>query len=234
MLSINNLCKDYDELKLSVLRDVSFNVEDGEIVMILGPSGCGKSTLLNIISKNIDLYRGSVNFKGRKLGYVFQEDRLLPWKSVIENVHLVDENSSFKKAKRMLKAVDMQGFENYYPKNLSGGMKQRCSIARALYFGSDLLLLDEPFKSLDHALRKEMLSLLYKINRETNISILYVTHDIDEALTLANRIIVFSNRPAKIIGNYKIEENQNLRNLEDTKYVELKKKIINLLGTPDK
>lgn len=229
MLIIKNIQKIYKEQSLIAIKDISFTVHGNEIVIIIGPSGCGKSTLLNIISQNDDDYSGVVEYTEERLGYVFQEDRLLPWKTVAENVRLVDLNGSIEKVNKILDDVDMLQFKDYLPKNLSGGMRQRCSIARALYYGSDLLLLDEPFKSLDHYLRNEMLKLVAKINRETDISILYVTHDIDEALMLADRIIVLSKRPSVILDDFRIFENPMERNIEDNKFINLKKRIIKTL-----
>lgn len=229
MLIIKNIQKIYKEQSLIAIKDISFTVHGNEIVIIIGPSGCGKSTLLNIISQNDDDYSGIVEYTEERLGYVFQEDRLLPWKTVAENVRLVDLNGSIEKVNKILDDVDMLQFKDYLPNNLSGGMRQRCSIARALYYGSDLLLLDEPFKSLDHYLRNEMLKLVAKINRETDISILYVTHDIDEALMLADRIIVLSKRPSVILDDFRIFENPMERNIEDNKFINLKKRIIKTL-----
>jgi NitT/TauT family transport system ATP-binding protein len=211
------------------IKEISFTVHDNEIVMIIGPSGCGKSTLLNIISNNDEDYSGTVQFDKDRIGYVFQEDRLLPWKTVEQNVRIVNLEGDKDNVDKILNDVDILPFKDYLPKNLSGGMRQRCSIARALYYGSDLLLLDEPFKSLDHLLRNEMLKLVAKINRDTNISILYVTHDIDEALLLADRILVLSKRPSVIVDDFRILENPMERDLEDTKFIELKKRIIQTL-----
>ena len=229
MLKVNNLHKEYEEQSLIAIDNISFSVHDNEIVMIIGPSGCGKSTLLNIISNNDDRYSGTIEFDKDRIGYVFQEDRLLPWKTVEQNVRIVNLEGEKDNVDSILDAVDILPFKNYLPKNLSGGMRQRCSIARALYYGSDLLLLDEPFKSLDHLLRNEMLKLIAKINRDTNISILYVTHDIDEALLLADRILVLSKRPSVIADDFRILENPMERDLEDIKYIDLKKRIIQTL-----
>jgi NitT/TauT family transport system ATP-binding protein len=229
MLTIKNLQKTFEEQSLMAIKDISFTVHDNEIVMIIGPSGCGKSTLLNIISNNDEDYSGTVQFDKDRIGYVFQEDRLLPWKTVEQNVRIVNLEGDKDNVDKILNDVDILPFKDYLPKNLSGGMRQRCSIARALYYGSDLLLLDEPFKSLDHLLRNEMLKLVAKINRDTNISILYVTHDIDEALLLADRILVLSKRPSVIVDDFRILENPMERDLEDTKFIELKKRIIQTL-----
>lgn len=229
MLTIKNLQKTFEEQSLLAIKEISFTVHDNEIVMIIGPSGCGKSTLLNIISNNDEDYSGTVQFDKDRIGYVFQEDRLLPWKTVEQNVRIVNLEGDKDNVDKILNDVDILPFKDYLPKNLSGGMRQRCSIARALYYGSDLLLLDEPFKSLDHLLRNEMLKLVAKINRDTNISILYVTHDIDEALLLADRILVLSKRPSVIVDDFRILENPMERDLEDTKFIELKKRIIQTL-----
>jgi NitT/TauT family transport system ATP-binding protein len=229
MLVIKNLQKTYAEQSLVAIKDISFKVHQNEIVMIIGPSGCGKSTLLNIISKNDDNYSGTVDFTEDRLGYVFQEDRLLPWKTVEQNIRLVNLKGSKEEVYKILNDVDILPFKDYLPKNLSGGMRQRCSIARALYYGSDLLLLDEPFKSLDHSLRNEMLKLVAKINRDTNISILYVTHDIDEALMLADRILVLSKRPSVVVDDFRILENPMERNIYNKKFISLKKRIVKIL-----
>jgi len=226
MLIVKNLQKTYGEQSLVAIKDISFTVHENEIVMILGPSGCGKSTLLNIISNNIEGYAGSVEFTKKRLGYVFQEDRLLPWKTVKQNVQLVNMEGSDEQVNKVLDDVDILPFKDYFPENLSGGMRQRCSIARALYYGSDLLLLDEPFKSLDHSLRNEMLKLVAKINKETTLSILYVTHDIDEALMLADRVIVLSKRPAVVADDFRILEQPMERNLESERFIGLKKRIV--------
>lgn len=229
MLKVKNLSKTYKDQQLFTLNNINMEVKKREIVVIIGPSGCGKSTLLNIISNNINDYLGNVSFFGNSIGYVFQEDRLLPWKTVIDNIKIVKENNDLEKVNKILKAVEINGFENYLPKNLSGGMRQRCSIARALNYGSDFLLLDEPFKSLDSALRFEMLSLLLKLNSKDGLSILFVTHDIEEALFLADRILVLSKRPSFIKENIKLSEPQKKRNLENEKYKKLKYEILNLL-----
>lgn len=184
---------------LQILKDFSLTVQPGEIVALIGPSGCGKSTLLNILSGLQTPDQGSVQRDYQKLGYVFQESRLLPWRTVFENIHLVRRGGRSDEVQAWINAVGLKGFERYYPPQLSGGMAKRCAIARAFYFKSDFLLMDEPFQGLDYGIRMEMLWMLLDIWRKEKQGILFVTHEIDEALMVATRIAVLSTRPATIL-----------------------------------
>lgn len=228
MLEIKNLSKSFQELM--VIDNLSLTVHEKEIVAIIGPSGCGKSTMLNIISGLLKDYQGMVKNDIEKIGYVFQEDRTLPWLSVYDNIRIVKPEEDRETIEKLIKKVGLSGFENYYPPCLSGGMRQRCAIARALYYGSQLLLMDEPFKSLDYGLRKEMLQLLGDIWRTEENAIIFVTHDIDEAIAIGERILVLSNRPTRVIKELSINQNPGNRNYDEEEILKMKCDIISLIA----
>lgn len=196
MLQIKDLKKSYGGL--SVLGGIHLSVKDGEIVALLGPSGCGKSTFLHTIAGLLRPDSGTVLLSDDKIGYIFQDDRLLPWRTVYENIRLVRDDDSPDEIRRLLRIVELEEFADYYPAQLSGGMRKRCGIARAFYSRCRLLLLDEPFGALDVRLKAEMHNLLLSIREETKTTMLFVSHDVDEALSIANRWIVFGNRPATV------------------------------------
>lgn len=185
--------------KLPVLEDVSFQVADDEIVALIGPSGCGKSTILNVIAGLKKADEGTLSGNGGATAFVFQDDRLLPWRSVWKNISLVRDKEDKDAIARLIRDVGLEGFEHYLPGQLSGGMKKRCGIARAFYRNSDLLLMDEPFQGLDYPLRQEMLQMLLSVWREHKQGVLFVTHEIEEAFTVAGRVLVLSRRPSRII-----------------------------------
>lgn len=196
MLKISNLNKSFGTL--AVLDDLDLEIKPQEIVALIGPSGCGKTTLLNIIS-GLDIPdSGTVECADRHISYMFQGARLLPWRTVYENIRLVREDAEKDEITSLIESVGLKGFENYYPSQLSGGMAKRCALARAFHYGGRLLLMDEPFQGLDYGLRMEMLSMLLAIWRSKRQSVLFVTHEIDEALTVASRIAVLSSRPTTI------------------------------------
>ncbi len=201
-----------DGSRLDVIGGLSFEVEEGEFLSILGPSGCGKSTLLNILAGIDDLSSGEIlvgdrpflgSDNGAKLGFVFQQPRLLNWRSVRENVKFPLEHGSLSKeeqwqlAQRYLELVKLKGFEDYFPQQLSGGMQQRAAIARALAIEPEVLLMDEPFSSLDELTARKMRAELIRIWRETGKTIIFVTHDIFEAVYLSRRLLVVTERPAR-------------------------------------
>ena len=196
MLTISNVNKSFGDLP--VLTDFSLSVSPGEIVALIGPSGCGKTTLLNIISGLDAPDSGTVQRRSTRLSYLFQSTRLLPWRTVYDNIRLVREDASHAEIQELIEAVGLAGFERYYPGQLSGGMAKRCALARAFHYQGDLLLMDEPFQGLDYGLRMEMLSMLLSIWRGGKQGILFVTHEIDEALTAATRIAVLSGRPTTV------------------------------------
>jgi ABC-type nitrate/sulfonate/bicarbonate transport system ATPase subunit len=210
-LAVEGLGKDF---LIPVLDRVSFTVEAGEFLCLLGPNGCGKTTLLRIIGGLEPATRGRVLLDGqpvvadrrhdRKVGVVFQEDRLLPWMSLRQNVALVlkplglSARERETAASRYLRVAGLAGFEGYYPSRVSGGMRQRAAIARALSVEPDVLLMDEPFGALDAQNRRIMQNEVRRIWRETGRTILFVTHSIEEAVAIGTTLVMLSARPARI------------------------------------
>ncbi|MDP2696954.1 ABC transporter ATP-binding protein [Thalassospira sp.] len=196
------------------LSDVDLTINRGEFVSFIGPSGCGKTTLLRVIADLEKATSGDVSINGvsasearqnRAYGYVFQAPALLPWRTIERNVTLPLEIMEMTKAERVkrahdaLKLVELNGFEKKFPWQLSGGMQQRASIARALSFDADLLLMDEPFGALDEIVRDHLNEQLLKLWARTNKTVAFVTHSIPEAVYLSSKIVVMSPRPGRII-----------------------------------
>ena len=194
----------------SVLKDISFKVNQGEIVAIVGPSGCGKTTLLNLISGLIKPDDGNILIHG-KIGYMFQKDNLFEWRNVYKNITLGLEinKKEINKSKidEILKKYGLYEFKEYYPKQLSGGMRQRVALIRTLILNPDILLLDEPFSSLDYQSKIIVQEDIYKIIKESKKTTLIVTHDISEAIALADYVYVLSKRPSTIKAKHKINLN---------------------------
>ncbi|MFQ6051140.1 MAG: ABC transporter ATP-binding protein [Candidatus Hydrothermarchaeota archaeon] len=212
-ISIENLTKVFrlDNSDLVVLKDLSLDVRDGEFLGIVGPSGCGKTTLLNIIAGLEEPTHGIVKINGKEIkgpgldrGMLFQGYALLPWRTVMKNVELGLEIRRIKKrereriAKYYIELVGLKGFEDVYPRDLSGGMMQRAALARALSTDPDVLLMDEPFASVDALTSENLQRELLRIWNRTKKTIIYVTHNIDEAIYLSDRVAVMSSRPARI------------------------------------
>jgi len=198
------------DTKIDVLNNISFSVNEGEIVAITGPSGSGKSTILNIISHLTEPSKGKVIVNGN-IGYMFQRDHLFEWKTIYNNVLLgleIQKNKTEEKIKsveRMLKTYELWDFRNAYPSELSGGMRQRVALIRTLAVNPDILLLDEPFSSLDYQTKLIVSEDIYKIIKNEKKTTILVSHDISEAISLSNRIIVLSKRPAVIKNIFDIE-----------------------------
>jgi NitT/TauT family transport system ATP-binding protein len=196
---------------LKVLNDVTFSLEAGTFACLVGPSGCGKSTLLRIIDGLMPPDSGEVVIAGDRVrapsldrGFVFQQFNLLPWRTVMGNVEFGLENLGVEKTERrrraeeIIKLVDLEGFERYYPAQLSGGMQQRVGLARALAIEPSILLMDEPFGSVDDQTRMLLQDELLKIWEKSQKTVIFVTHDIEEALFLGDRIVVMRARPSQI------------------------------------
>jgi sulfonate transport system ATP-binding protein len=194
--------------EIVALSDVNLKVEKGEFVTIIGPSGCGKSTLLKIIA-GLDLqFKGKVSIEDQvltgpsiKQGFIFQEHRLFPWLTVEKNIAAdlsLKDPIVQKKVSELIEIVRLKGFEKAYPRELSGGMLQRAAIARALLRDPDVLLLDEPFGALDAFTRTHLQDVLLDIWRKKGTTMILVTHDIDESVYLANRVVIMSPRPGKV------------------------------------
>lgn len=210
-LVINHLNKkfDVDKKQVEILKDINLTIKKGEFITIVGHSGCGKSTLLKIIAGLVGYSEGEIIRNGKPVtgpdtdcGMVFQEHRLLPWLKIKDNIGFgLDKSDKHKwneTIQKYIKLVKLQGFENAYPSQLSGGMSQRAAIARGLVTNPDILLLDEPFGALDALTRVQMQKEILRIWEEQQTTMIMVTHDIDEAIYLGNRIIVMSARPGEI------------------------------------
>ncbi|MGD8401036.1 MAG: ABC transporter ATP-binding protein [Bacillota bacterium] len=227
ILKLNQIQKNYNDI--CVLKDFSLQVKKGEIICLIGPSGCGKSTLLNIIAGILQPSAGAIVNHSSRISYMFQEDRLLPWRNVYQNIQIVNKDSRPEQVLELIEHVGLIGFESYYPSQLSGGMRQRAAMARAFNCPADLLLMDEPLKSLDYNLRIAMIGYLVNLWEDTHKAIIFVTHEIDEALLLGDKILVLSDRPAQVIREFAITMPKQGRSLTDTHLTELRNEVINLL-----
>ena len=208
-LSLDRLSKRFGEL--DVLRDIDVAVEPGEFIALVGPSGCGKTTLLRIVAGLEPASAGDVKLDGRAVGgpggergFVFQSDNLLPWRTVFGNAIIGPEiagragAAEQSRTRALLRLVGLEGFEHYYPRQLSGGMRQRVNLARALAIDPEILLMDEPFAALDAQTREIMQTELVRIWEEGRKTVLFVTHQIDEAVFLSDRVLVFARRPGRL------------------------------------
>jgi len=248
VLEVKNVTKSFaiEKGKILVLDNVSFSVGNDEFVCLVGPSGCGKSTMLRIIAGLEKADSGEILFRGQpithptpKIAMVFQLFGLLPWKNALENVEVPLEVLGIEKEKRKhiaeeyLKMVGLEGFENTYPHDLSGGMKQRVGIARALALKPEVLLMDEPFSSLDELTAKILRELVLDIWRNpalpTNTFIM-VSHNVEEAVFMADRVIVMSPRPGKVIGEVKIDiPRPRTKHMRDQEYFRFIDEVVELL-----
>ncbi len=193
---------------VEVIRKLSLTILDGQFVAIIGPSGCGKTTLLNLLAGFERPSAGSIDCQGQ-VRMVYQKDGLFPWATVTENIELGLRNVADRSERRrqigaLLKIIHIDGFEDHYPRQLSGGMRQRVELARALAGGSDVLLMDEPFSALDYLTRLRMRNELARVLSEIPRTAVLVTHDIEEAAQLADRIVVLTQRPARIRREFRI------------------------------
>lgn len=217
ILAINNISKTYFTLNKEILaiKNFTFTIYEKDFVAIVGPSGCGKSTLLSIINKQEKQTTGNIDYYDKKIGYMLQNDALFEWLTVYENCtlglkikkELNQENIDY--ILKLLKKYGLYEFINSYPNDLSGGMRQRVALIRTLATKPDILLMDEPFSSLDYQSRLMISSDIYNILKNEGKTLLLVTHDIAEALTLCNKIIVLTNRPSTIKNVYTIDLGNN-------------------------
>jgi NitT/TauT family transport system ATP-binding protein len=219
-ISVDRVSKRYDTRSgpIDALSSISFEIQENEFVSIVGPSGCGKSTLLMIVSGLVPASSGVVRIKSdivlgpyTGLGFVFQQDVLLDWRTVLQNVMLqaqvrrLDKLQSIVRANELLRLVGLDGFEDKYPYELSGGMRQRVAICRALLHEPELLLMDEPFGALDAIARDQLNEDLLRYRREARKTVIFVTHSIPEAVFLSDRVIVMSPRPGRIEDDISID-----------------------------
>ena len=212
ILEIKDICKTYQAQngEIEALKNISFNVNEGEYISIIGPSGCGKSTLLSIIAGLETKTSGQIKVKG-KIGYMLQKDNLLEWRTIYKNVllgleiqkSLTTENKKY--VENLLKKYGLYEFKDKYPTQLSGGMRQRVALIRTLAIRPKVLLLDEAFSALDYQTRLMVTEDIYKILKNENITALMVTHDISEAISMSDRVIVLSHRPATVKNVYNVD-----------------------------
>jgi NitT/TauT family transport system ATP-binding protein len=233
-----------EESEVRVLESLDLDVRDGELVCILGPSGCGKSTLLNIVAGFLAPTSGSVRIDGEEVRgpdprriFVFQERGVFPWLTVEGNIGFgLGRMARAEREKRIghyVRLVGLEGFEKAYPHELSGGMKQRVEVARALAVDPDMLYLDEPFGALDSITRLEMRRELLRIWQAEQKTILFVTHDIEESVQLADRVVVLSARPARIRRIVEVDL-PHPRDLSSRRYLELRDGIFEEIGLAHK
>ena len=251
LLSIEGVGKEYQSRgkRISALDSLDLSVAEGEFVTIVGPSGCGKSTLLNLIVGLLRSSSGRIVFRGApidgictKIGYVTQKDNLLPWRTLVENVEIaleirgVDKGARRKQAEELIGRVGLNGFEEHYPHELSGGMRQRANIIRTLIYDPELILMDEPFGPLDAQTRIVLQDQLLKLWSATKKTIVFITHDLIEAITLADRVVLMSSRPGriKLIENvtiprprdvFKIHESPVFRSVHERLWQQLRPEV---------
>ncbi len=248
-LEVERLTKRYwlerDKREVLALEDVSVSVEDGEFAAIVGPSGCGKTTLLNIVAGLLPYEEGMVKIDGKSVSgpgvdraVVFQHSSLLPWRSILNNIRYgmemqkrFDEATMRERAERFLKMVGLTGFERHYPRELSGGMQQRVNLARALAADPKVLLMDEPFAALDAQTREFMQAELLKIWSQARKTVLFITHQINEAVYLADRVVVMSARPGRVKDVFRIPfaRPRTLSLKRDPKFLEIEDAIWRLV-----
>ncbi|TCO78657.1 ABC transporter ATP-binding protein [Marinisporobacter balticus] len=232
-LKIQNLCKSYENMK--VFQNFHMEISENHITCILGPSGCGKTTLLNMISGIIQQDDGTfLGLEHKVISYLFQEPRLLDWKTVWGNIEFIlkDIYQKEEREKIISKYIEMVGlkeFKDYYPPQLSGGMMQRVSIARAFAYPSDILLMDEPFKGLDIKIKESLFYAFIKLWNEDLRTVIFVTHDIEEALLLGDHVYVLGDIPVKIKKCFEISMPREKRSMEKETLKEIKKEIYKIL-----
>ena len=230
-LELRNVSHHYGAV--DVLNDISLEVRSGEVVVLVGPSGCGKTTILNLLSDHIKPSSGSITREGTTRT-VYQQDGLFPWLTVSENISmglrsLQDQAQRSREIEDLLELVHLKGFADHYPHQLSGGMRQRAELARVLAGDSDILLMDEPFSALDYQSRLKMRRELIRILQQRPRTVIFVTHDIEEAAQLADRVLVLSKRPATICYELSIKASHP-RGVADDEVVEAMRRILAELG----
>jgi len=228
--TLSDITKQYNDL--TIYCNFSFAFERNRITSILGPSGCGKTTLLNLIAQTDTADSGIIKgTEGESISYIFQEPRLLPWKTVRENLLFVlrakyPEGQARALSEQFLRLVNLTDYADYYPKQLSGGMRQRVSIARSFAFPSELILMDEPFKGLDFKLKENLIASFRSLWQQYRRTVLFVTHDIDEALKMAHELVIFSQPPVQERKRIDLSKRLNGRTIEEESYIQVKREVI--------
>ncbi|OPD57128.1 ABC transporter ATP-binding protein [Bacillus anthracis] len=238
ILQFHNVSFHYDEKP--IINELNASIQDKEFVSIIGPSGCGKSTLFRLITGLEEVSTGQIELtetKSHPVGYMPQKDMLLPWRTIIENAALplecqgVQKKEAQIKAKELLQKFGLQGYETKYPKDLSGGMRQRVSFIRTLLTGGEILLLDEPFSALDALTKASLQEWLFEQWKEWEKTILFITHDVEEALFLSNRIFVVENQPITTLTEriVPLDRNRTRKDLYKPEVLALKDELLSML-----
>ncbi|HDR4726756.1 ABC transporter ATP-binding protein [Bacillus cereus group sp. Sample62] len=238
ILQFHNVSFHYDE-KL-IINELNASIQDKEFVSIIGPSGCGKSTLFRLITGLEEASTGQIELtetKSHPVGYMPQKDMLLPWRTIIENAALplecqgVQKKEAQIKAKELLHKFGLQGYETKYPKDLSGGMRQRVSFIRTLLTGGEILLLDEPFSALDALTKASLQEWMFEQWKEWEKTILFITHDVEEALFLSNRILVVEQQPITTLTErvVPLDRNRTRKDLYKPEVLALKDELLSML-----
>lgn len=232
---LNNIEKSFDGVK--VLDKISLEVNRGEFISIVGASGCGKSTIFNIICDLVQADEGIKEING-DIAYMYQKDMMVPWKKVIDNIGLplifkgVSKKDARIEVEKYLELFGLKGYENKFPNMLSGGMKQRANFLKTYLTSNDIILLDEPFGALDSITRRDMQIWLKDISKSIGATIIMITHDIEEAVLLSDKIYVLSNKPAKIVGevgvSFSKERDRDI--IIDDNFIEFKKKVLGFMS----
>ena len=218
ILTVDNISKKYQALngEVEAVKDISFSIDEGEFVSLIGPSGCGKSTILSIIAGLEEKTSGKIKINGN-VGYMLQKDSLLEWLTIYKNVifgleiNKIKTEENIKYVEGLLKKYNLYEFKDKYPNQLSGGMRQRAALIRTLAIKPKILLLDEAFSALDYQTRIMVTKDIYDILKNEHITTLIVTHDISEAISMSDRVIVLSNRPATIKEIHNIEFEMDMK-----------------------
>jgi ABC-type nitrate/sulfonate/bicarbonate transport system ATPase subunit len=232
IVELSGVNKSFNSLK--VIENLNIFISQNEVVSLVGPSGCGKTTILRIIS-GLEKSDGTVKRKFTKPAFIFQEHRLLPWKTARDNVNFVlfdrvaKQDERNKIAKKYLHLMAIDKFADYYPSQLSEGMKKRIAIARALAIDPDLILMDEPFSDLDFPLRLLLIDLFKEILRKESKTVIYVTHDIREALLFSHRLYVLTRKPMKVKEELHIKEKVRQYGIDNPEFVKLERHVIEFL-----
>lgn len=238
ILQFHNVSFHYD--KKPIINELNASIQEKEFVSIIGPSGCGKSTLFRLITGLEETSTGQIELtetKSHPVGYMPQKDMLLPWRTIIENAALplecqgVQKKEAQVKAKELLHKFGLQGYEEKYPKDLSGGMRQRVSFIRTLLTGGEILLLDEPFSALDALTKASLQEWLFEQWKEWEKTILFITHDVEEALFLSNRILVVEQQPITTLNEriVPLDQNRTRKDLYKPEVLALKDELLSML-----
>ena len=238
-IQVENLTKMFGDLL--VLKDLTFDIYDGEFLCVVGPTGCGKTTFCNVVSRLLPSTKGSITMDGEEINpsrhnvsFVFQEPSCIPWRTVWQDIGIgleikkANSLESERRLKDIIHLVGLKGFENFYPHQISSGMKQRVAIARAFVTEPDLLLMDEPFGQLDTNTRFQIETRLIEVWEKTKRTVIFVTHNLEEAVYLAERILVLTNKPTTIKEVVKVDLPRP-RNFADPKFVSIRRRVTDLV-----